>query len=506
LALARSSHVVRLVALALVLFLGGGAAAFALARRGDANRVVVVHVTMRDYHFTLSRSTVPVGTVRFVVVNRGGTIHDFAIAHTKSKTRFLQPGRQQTITVKFTKAARLEYLCTVGGHAALGMKGTLVIGKPKTPPPPTTTTPPVTQSADLQLTPIGTFERPDLVTAPPGDPSRIFVVEQRGVIRVIDGGVLRDTPFLDISDQVQEANETGLLGLAFAPDYAESGLFYVYFNRHEGNGNVYLEEFRRSASDPDQADPYSGRVVLTIFKPWENHNGGMIQFGPDGNLYVAVGDGDSGVLNPPGAFAQTLDDLLGNILRIDPRADGDKPYTVPDSNPFVGVAGEDPEIWSYGFRNPWRFWVDAVTGDLYIGDVGEGVREEIDYQPAGKGGLNFGWPCFEGAVVFDPTATCPGAVAPVYDYNHNTNLCAVIGGVVLHDPRLPSLDGAFLYSDLCGGEVMDLRVKDGAVTSNDDLKLNVPGVDSFGTDALGRAYVVSFNGPVFRIDPAAPAR
>jgi glucose/arabinose dehydrogenase len=499
--LARRSLPLRLAVLALVLFLGGAAAAFALAR-GPAKPVVVVHVTMRDYHFTLSRQTVPVGTVRFVVVNRGGTVHDFAFARSKSKTRFLQPGQQQTITVTFKRAARLEYLCTVGGHAKLGMKGTLVVGKPKTPPPPTTTAPPTTQSTELQLTSIGTFDRPDLVTAPPGDASRIFVVEQAGIIRVIDNGVLQTAPFLDISDQVQEANETGLLGLAFAPDYAASGLFYILFNRHEANGNLYLEEFHRSSTNPDEADPYSGRVVIRIVKPWENHNGGMLQFGPDGYLYMAVGDGDSGVLNPPGAFAQTLNDLLGNILRIDPRASGDQPYTVPDSNPFVGVPGDQPEIWSYGFRNPWRFWVDQVTGDLYIGDVGEGVREEIDYEPAGKGGFNFGWPCFEGTVVFDPTATCPNAVAPVYDYNHNTNLCAVIGGVVLHDSRLPGLDGSFLYSDLCGGEIMALRVKDGALASDEDLKLNVPGVDSFGMDALGRAYVVSVNGPIYRIDPA----
>ena len=311
------------------------------------------------------------------------------------------------------------------------------------------------------------------------------------MIRVIDDGVLQDTPFLDISDQVQIESETGLLGLAFAPDYAESGLFYVFFNRHEGNGNLYLEEFHRSVTDPDQADPYSGRVVLRIVKPWENHNAGMLQFGTDGYLYASVGDGDSGVLDPPGAFAQTLDDLLGNILRIDPRetADGE-PYSVPESNPFVGVDGTRPEIWAYGFRNPWRFSIDPKTGDLLVGDVGEGTREEIDLIPAGKGGLNFGWPCFEGTVPFDPTATCPGAVAPILDYNHDTDLCSVIGGVTLHDPRLPSLDGAFLYGDLCGGEVRALRVTNGAVSSDDDLKLNVSGLDSFGLDALGRAYAV----------------
>ena len=480
-------------------FLAGVAAAVALGR-GDRASPVVVRVTMEDFRFVLSRQRAPVGTVKFVVDNRGATVHDFAIGH--AKTRFLQPGAKQTIIVRFAKAGRYAYRCTVGGHAKLGMKGTFVVGSPK-PPPTTTTTTTTPAPSALQLTPIGTFERPDLVTAPPGDTKRVFVVEQKGVIHVVDDGVLKETPFLDISDQVDLVSETGLLGLAFAPDYAESGLFYVFFNRHEGNGDLYLEEFHRSSFDPDQADPYSGRVVLTIVKPWENHNAGMLQFGPDGYLYAAVGDGDSGVNNPPGAFAQTLDDLLGNILRIDPRERGLEPYTVPDSNPFVGVAGARPEIWAYGLRNPWRFWIDSKSGDLYLGDVGEGVREEIDYVPAGKSGLNFGWPCFEGTVVFDPMAHCPGAVPPLYDYNHNTDLCSVIGGVVLHDPRLESLDGFFLYGDLCGGEIRALRVNSGEVVEQRDLELNVPGLDSFGMDALGRAYAVSLNGAVYRIDPAS---
>jgi glucose/arabinose dehydrogenase len=491
---------IRLAVLTVAVFLGGVAAALGVAHHTTA-APVVVRVTMEDFRFVLSRAKVPVGPVKFVVANRGATVHDFAIGH--AKTRFLQPGAKQTIVVRFTRAGRYAYRCTVGGHAKLGMKGTFVVGSSK--PPPTTTTATTTTPAPtaLRLTPVGTFDRPDLVTAPPGDPDRIFVVEQRGVIRVIDDGVLEATPFLDISDQVQLVSETGMLGLAFPPDYAESGRFYVFFNRHEGDGDLYLEEFRRSATDPDQADPYSGRVVLRIVKPWENHNAGMLQFGSDGDLYAAVGDGDSGVNNPPGAFAQTLDDLLGNILRIDPRESGDEPYTVPASNPFVGVAGARAEIWAYGLRNPWRFWIDAKTGDLYLGDVGEGVREEIDYMPAGASGLNFGWPCFEGSVVFDATATCPGAVPPLYDYNHNTDLCSVIGGVVLHDPRLESLDGFFLYGDLCGGEIQALRVDSGAVAEQRDLGLNVPGLDSFGTDALGRAYAVSLNGAVYRIDPAS---
>ena len=488
------------------LLAAGAGGAFALGRTPSAKGVVTVRVTMLDFRFVLSRHKVPVGRVRFVVVNRGGEPHDFAVG--RSRTRVLGPGQRETITATFSKAARAEFRCTLPGHAALGMKGTLVVGraaKPPTqppPPPPPTITTTTSGPPSLALTEIGSFDRPDFVTAPPGDEHRLFVVEQKGVIRVVEDGVIGETPFLDISDQVQLVSETGLLGLAFAPDYAESGLFYVYFNRREGNGNVYLEEFRRSTVDPDQADPYSGRVVFVIEKPWENHSGGMLQFGPDGYLYVAVGDGDSGVFNPPGAFAQTLDDLLGNILRIDPRSSGDEPYTVPESNPFVGLAGARPEVWAYGLRNPWRFWIDERSGNLYLGDVGEGVREEVDYLPAGVGGLNLGWPCLEGTRPFDPLATCTGSVDPILEYGHDSTRCSVIGGVVSHDGRLPGIDGAFLYSDLCDGELRALRVEGGRLAGNDDLAVSLGVPVSFGKDGLGRAYVVSLNGPVYRIDPS----
>jgi glucose/arabinose dehydrogenase len=231
-------------------------------------------------------------------------------------------------------------------------------------------------------------------------------VEQTGVIRQLVDGVLLERPFLDITRYVSWASETGLLSMAFAPDYATSGRFYVYFNDHVGNQNVNVVEFRRSTVDPEVADPNTYRQVLTIEKPWENHNAGMMEFGRDGDLYIAVGDGDSGVLHWPGAFAQTLDDLLGDILRIDPsQQPNGAPYRVPPDNPFVGVAGARPEIWAYGLRNPWRFDIDRTTGDLYLGDVGEGQMEEIDVIPGGHGGENFGWPCFEGSVPFDTTAS-----------------------------------------------------------------------------------------------------
>ncbi len=491
-----------LLALALALVALGAGGALALARQGTP-KPTTVNVTMVDFGFKLSRQRVPVGQVRFLVVNRGAMQHDFAIG--RARTLQLNPGQHATLLVHFGRAARVAYRCTVLGHAALGMKGTLIVGAPKQPPPSTATATQTTDApikAAVQLTLVGTFARPDLVTAPPGDTKRIFVVEQRGVIRVIDDGELKPTPFLDISDQVHLTNEPGLLGLAFAPDYADSGLFYVYFNRNEANGNVYVQEYHRLAADPDRADPESSRTLLRIVKPWENHNGGMMQFGPDGYLYIAVGDGDSGVLNPPGAFAQTLNDLLGDILRIDPRQSGSRPYTVPSSNPFVGVEGAQPEIWAYGLRNPWRFWVDEQTGDMYIGDVALDGPEEIDYEPAGKGGFNFGWPCFQGTVAFDAAAVCTNPVAPAYEYGHAPNRCAIVGGVVAHDARLPALDGFFLYSDYCDSDVYTIRLQDGKPVAMSNLGVQVSEPSSFGKDALGRIYVMSVQGQVYRIDPA----
>jgi glucose/arabinose dehydrogenase/plastocyanin len=481
-----------------------GGAALAL-RKPRVPKVTTVRVSALDLKFKLSRTSVPLGAVRFVVTNLDDEKHNFAIAG--KQTRVLAPRGQAALQVTFKKAGRYPYRCTVDGHAAEGMHGLLQVGKggpiiapPAPPAPPPPTTPPTPEPPPLQLTQIGTFTGPVDVTAPPGDPSRVFVVEHGGTIRVADNGVVQKTPFLDLSKAVIEDDESGLLGLAFAPDYATSGIFYVDYNAREGNGNIHVTEYHRSA-DPDIADPDSARTVLTIFKPYSNHNGGMLQFGPDGDLYISVGDGDSGVYNPMGAFAQTLDDLLSNILRIDPRQSSNQAYTVPASNPFAGVSGARPEIWSYGLRNPWRFWIDEATGNMYIGDVGEGTREEIDVEPAGMGGLNFGWPCFEGTLPFNATATCPDAVPPAYEYDHSPIECAVIAGIVMHDPRLAALDGVLLYSDLCDGKVLGLHIRDGKLTDPTDLGIKLSSPTSFGKDGLGRAYVASVDGAVYRIDP-----
>jgi glucose/arabinose dehydrogenase len=240
-------------------------------------------------------------------------------------------------------------------------------------------------------------------------------------------------------------------------------------------------------------------VLLTIAKPWENHNGGMLQFGPDGFLYASVGDGDSGVLNPPGFFAQRRDDLLGSVLRIDPRT-GD-PYAVPADNPFVGVDGVRPEIWAFGLRNPWRFWIDSESGSMFVADAGNQRREEIDLVTRGQSGLNFGWPCFEGSLPFDLTASCDSPVTPLLEYPRAGGACAVIGGVVARDTRMPALAGRYLYGDFCSGKVASVSVEDGHVTASDELGLVVPELTSFGQDDLGRMYAMSLRGDVFRLDP-----
>jgi glucose/arabinose dehydrogenase len=461
---------------------------------GDA--LLTVRVDARDFSFKLSRRSVPAGsTVRFVVRNRGQTRHDFVVKG--RRTRQLRPGGTQTMTVKFPRKGSYRFLCSVSGHARLGMKGTLSVGKaaaPKPPPPA-----PITVSGSAVLTRIGTFERPILATAPPGDP-RLFVVEQAGTIRIVRAdGTVAPRPFLDIRDRVQLRNEPGLLGLAFAPDYATSGLAYVFYNARSGSGDLVLAEYQRDSADPDILNPYLWRTVLTIVKPWENHNGGMIQFGPDGHLYISVGDGDSGVLYPQGFFAQRRDELLGDVLRIDPRR-GD-PYAVPADNPFVGVVGVRPEIWAYGLRNPWRFWIDHETGAMFIGDAGNARREEVDLVPRGASGLNFGWPCFEGVLPFDTVETCDQPVAPLLEVVRENGVCAIIGGPVSRDPRLPALEGRYLYGDHCLGKVTVVAVANGRVTASEDLGLLVPQITSFGVDDARRIYVMALDGPLYRLDP-----
>ena len=477
-----------------------GAALLGLSLPGSLSAggaaTITVGVDARDYSFKLSRRAVPAGsTVRFVVRNRGSTLHDFVV--NRRRTRILRRGQRQTITVQFPRKGLYRFLCSVPGHALLGMKGTFSVARKSAPEPPPP--PPVDVSDLAMLTKIGTFGRPVLVAAPPGDTRRVFVVDQAGYIRVVRDGEALATPFLDLHEDVKISSEPGLLSMAFAPDYTTSGLFYVFYNSTAGNGDIRISEFRRHATDPDLAERYSERILLTIPKPWENHNGGMLQFGPDGFLYASVGDGDSGVYSPPGFFAQRRDELLGDIIRIDPR-DGN-PYSVPADNPFVGVDGVRPEVWAYGLRNPWRFWIDHESGITYIGDAGNERREEVDLVPRGTAGLNFGWPCLEGTLPFDGTTSCDKPVAPLLEVPRENGVCALIGGVVPRDSRLPDLAGRYLYGEFCTGKITAVTVQDGRVASSEDVGLVVPQLSSFGVDGSGRVYAMSLSGEVYRLDP-----
>ena len=272
---------------------------------------------------------------------------------------------------------------------------------------------------------MGSFDQPLYLASPPGDRRRQMVVEQPGRIVLVRDGRKQSRPFLDIRSRVTAGGEQGLLGLAFAPDYSRSGLFYVYYTRRDGRQAV--SEFRRSTAD--RANPASERQVLVMADPEGNHNGGQLNFGPDGLLYIGTGDG-GGAGDQHGTIgnAQDLGSLLGKILRIDPSAGAGKAYSVPSSNPFVDRAGARPEIWAYGLRNPWRFSFDRKTGDLTIGDVGQDEVEEIDFTLRNESsGSNFGWRPYEGDRRFTDEEA-PGAVPPVITKNHNRGWCSVIGG------------------------------------------------------------------------------
>jgi glucose/arabinose dehydrogenase len=302
-------------------------------------------------------------------------------------------------------------------------------------------------------------------------------------------------PFLDLSNEVSCCGEQGLLSMAFAPDYARSGRFYVDFTDRAGDTRVV--EYTRS-SDPLVADEGSRRVVLRVDQPFPNHNGGLVLFGPDRLLYVGLGDG--GGQGDPNRNGQNLSTLLGKILRIDPNTSAGKPYTVPPSNPFVGGSGARPEIYSYGLRNPWRFSFDSRTEDLSIGDVGQLDWEEVDLVPRGDGrGANFGWSAYEGFARYNDDQRAPKAVPPVFVYSHDSG-CSITGGYVVRDKSLPTLYGRYLYGDYCAGDLHSFTARpDHKATDDRPLGVQVPSLSSFGVDDAGHIYATSLEGPVYRL-------
>jgi glucose/arabinose dehydrogenase len=370
----------------------------------------------------------------------------------------------------------------------------------------------------LFLQPVGAFQYPVFVTSPPGDQQRMMVVQQGGLIKLVLNGVIQATPFLDAHTWTtfSPGGDLGLLSVAFAPDYATTGRFYVYYTDPSQNSRV--DEVLRDANDPNVADPSTRRQILTVPHPTiANHYGAGVQFGPDGMLYIATGDG--GCCGDPFRTAQNLSSNRGKILRIDPRETTDgHPYAVPPNNPFVGRQDANPEIWSFGLRNPWRYSFDRLTGDLTLGDVGQDLWEEIDYRPVSLGwgdGTNFGWSCFEGRHQYNPNfhndppckrATPQGIVQPVFEYPHNPG-CSVTGGYVVHDTELPLLAGRYVYGDYCTGQISSQVLDTPDSHDNQLTGLNVPQLASFGEDACGHVYamgVTSGGNNVFRIQETDP--
>jgi glucose/arabinose dehydrogenase len=378
----------------------------------------------------------------------------------------------------------------------------------------------VTDAGSLHLAQVGSFSSPTYATGPPGDPSRVVVVQKGGAIRLLRDGALQSAPYLTVAG-VHNAGEQGLLSVAFAPDYATSGRLYVYSNDAtscDSTGascDVRIDEYRSSGAGANAVDPATRRLVLRVdHRKFQNHDGGQLQFGPDGYLYAGIGDGGGG--GDPDGNGQNRDMLLGKILRIDPRASGLAAYSSPPSNPFFGPAIGANEVWAYGLRNPWRFAFDRLTGDLVIGDVGEGQHEEVDFQPAGfGGGANYGWNLYEGNARFsDPNGPQPSDyVPPVLTYDHVGGNCAITGGYVVRDSTVPELAGRYLYADECAGVVRSAVVGPGRASNDAAVgdpangsapPLTVNQLASFGEDAACRVYVVSVSGPVYRLTSTAP--
>jgi glucose/arabinose dehydrogenase len=380
---------------------------------------------------------------------------------------------------------------------------------PPPPPPPPPSPPPPPPVAALRQ--IGTFANPTFLAAPPGDTSRVLVTERAGRVLLVKNGVVQNGPFLDLRGKISAAAENGLYSLAFHPQYAANGRFYAFYTNL--NGDIRVVRYVVS-SNPDSADESQADTILAIphpiagtSLPFANHHGGQLQFGPppDGKLYVSLGDG--GCCGDPLRNGQRKQTVNGKLLRID--VSGATGYTVPSDNPFVTDTSYAPEIWAVGFRNPWRFSFDRQTGDLYIGDIGDATWEEIDVAAApnaGKG-INYGWSILEGThCLGGGTCNQTGLTPPVTEYQHVNNACSVTGGYVYRGTRVTQLIGHYLYADYCAGFVLSFRYAGGQATQGTNWTSQVsPGgsIVSFGEDARGELYIVTYAGPVYRI-VAAP--
>lgn len=387
----------------------------------------------------------------------------------------------------------------------------LVEAQPTATPTQASTSTPTMEPTPTPAGPIGSLilqpliasglDRPTFLTHAFDD--RLFVLEQIGRIRIIEDGQLLEQPFLDITDRVgSAASEQGLLGLAFHPEYATEGaagegLFFVNYTDY--NGDTHVSRFSAMADDSYRADPETEAHYLTLDQPYPNHNGGSLAFGPDGYLYVGLGDGGSA--NDPLGAGQSLETLLGKLLRLDVDT-ADNEYTIPADNPFVGTSGALSEIWAYGLRNPWRFSFDRLTGDLYIADVGQNQWEEVSFQPANSsGGENYGWRVMEGTHCFQ-SDTCDqsGLVLPIFEYDHSQG-CSITGGYVYRGAQFPEMTGNYFVADYCMGTIWRLFPNGGEWLSNIVLDSDLI-ISSFGEGFSGELYALDYgSGGVHLITP-----
>lgn len=340
------------------------------------------------------------------------------------------------------------------------------------------------------------LSRPTFVTHAGDGSGRLFVLEKQGRIRVIEDGRVQSDPFLDITNVVKSSgNEQGLLGLAFHPNYEDNGRFFVYYTAQD-NDNTVAEY--RVTPDANRADPRSGKGVLAVADKYSNHNGGMLAFGPDGYLYIAMGDGGSA--GDPDDNGQNLLAFLGKILRID--VDGGDPYGIPESNPFIVRSSARGEIWAWGLRNPWRFSFDRETGDLWIADVGQNKYEELNFQPAdSKGGENYGWAVMEGRHCFRPASGCDttGMTLPIFEYSHGEG-CSITGGYVYRGTAFPALEGVYLFTDYCSGNLWATRQVSAGEFVTERIGTLPNSISSFGEDEKGELYAVrDAEGAVYRV-------
>lgn len=356
----------------------------------------------------------------------------------------------------------------------------------------------VSPNVDLTLQTVASgLSSPVHLASPPND-DRLFVVEQQGRIRIIRNGALVGAAFLDIRDSVLAGGEQGLLSVAFHPQYATNGFFFVYYTNR--NGDIEIKRYTATPASSDVANAASARAILIVPHPGQsNHNGGQLAFGEDGFLYVGTGDGGGG--GDPANNAQSRGVLLGKLLRIDVNS-ATQPYAVPSTNPFVSTPGVRPEIWAYGLRNPWRFSFDRVGDVLYIGDVGQNRREEINAVPQGQAGLNYGWKIMEGTSCFLPMSSCDrsGLTLPVHEYDTGGGNCAVTGGFVYRGSAIPQIAGLYFFSDYCKGGLRSFRLVNGAATDVREWSVNIGAtITSFGEDRHGELYVISHGGTISKL-------